>query len=102
MPACKGDLVNCGKYIKQIEAQPWELAVVFIMMAAAIIFVIHFVFFTGGSSDDAKPKPEKKPVTQVPAPKPAPKPKPKEFADKAVQAVNEEDQVFMARQMISA
>lgn len=92
MPACKGDLVNCGKYIKQVEAQPWELAVVFIMMAAAVIFVIHFVFFTGGSSD-AKPqkKEEQKPEPQVVAkPVPAPQPK-KEYADKAVQAAREED-----------
>ena len=69
MQVCLGGSGNCAKYIKQVEAQPWELAVVFIMMAAAVIFVIHFVFFTGGTSN-SKSTPKEQDETPVLTPTP--------------------------------
>lgn len=96
MQGCAADQPNCGgKYIKQIEAQPWELAVVFIMMGAAIIFVIHFVFFTGGSAEPKTTTKSDSNDKDISSYKPAPMPKPKQFADKAVQTTVEEEKVSM-------
>lgn len=108
MPACVGDGVHCGKYIKTVEASTWELIVVFSLMAAAVVFVIHFVFFAGKEDEKQPAAPVKKqppPPIAAPRPRPAPvavapPPPPKQFADKGIQAPDE--QIVMERQRASS